>query len=155
MNNQNLSKKFAGISLSLTHTAHIRAQLAIITSLEYFSEVGVAWMGNDFSNQFLELEVEATEETELAVWNLEENSPGRSIFVGLGERAEIPVSQFAVFLDKNRKRLGWFYFYLRGSGGNLHVVDANWSSGLRAGWCVSISEDLNVRMRNSQIVSLN
>ncbi|MEK7536857.1 MAG: hypothetical protein AAB584_00205 [Patescibacteria group bacterium] len=121
--------------LTLLRNVRVPAQPAITTSEKYFKEAGVVWMGNDFKAQFLGLEVPATEEAELAVRKLEEASLDAPILAELGDKAEIPVSQFCAFLAANRESQEWFIFYLIGKNGKPWAVRAFWDSADR-GWRV-------------------
>lgn len=112
--------------ITLLRTVRIAAQPAITTSEEYFKEAGVVWMGENFKAQFLGLEVPAIEETELAVRRLEQNSLDTPILAELGDKAEIFVSQFKVFLNEHRGSNEWFIFYLKGRDKKLWAVDAYW-----------------------------
>lgn len=118
--------------LTLLRTVRIAAQSAITTSEEYFKGAGVVLMTDNFKTQFLDLEVPAAGEAELAVRRLKEASVGAPILAELEEKAEIEVSQFRAFLAENRKG-EWFVSYLRGRNGKLWAVDACWLGG---GWGV-------------------
>lgn len=135
-------KRFAGGAgrivfdlLTLLRTVKVDAQSAATTSAEYFAEAEVKSMGDNFKTQFLGLEVGATEEAELAVRKLEQNSLDAPIMAELGDRTEVSVLQMKAFLAVNRGSSEWFIFYLRGKDGNLWAVYACWYSGLE-GWCV-------------------
>ncbi|MBI1974677.1 MAG: hypothetical protein HYS51_02440 [Candidatus Zambryskibacteria bacterium] len=121
--------------LTFLRTFSIAAQPAITTSKEYFEEAGVKWTGDNFKAQFLGLEVPETAETELAIHKLEQASLDAPILAERGDKAETAVSQFKVFLAKNRKSSEWFIFYLRGRDGNLWAVHAYWDTG-DGGWDV-------------------
>ena len=121
--------------LTLIHTITIPAQSAVTTSKEYFEEAGVKLMGSNFEAQFYGLEVETTNEVELAVRKLEQDSLDAPILTELGDKSEISVSQFRTFLATNRESKEWFIFYLRGKDGNLWAVGARWYSA-RRGWDV-------------------
>ena len=122
--------------LTLLRTWRVAAQPAVTTSKEYFAEAGVVLTGSNFENQFYGLEVSATEETELAVRKLEEDSLDAPIMAELGDKVEVSVSQFRAFLAAHRESTEWFIFYLRGKDGLLWAVYAGWDSGL-GGWSVS------------------
>ena len=121
--------------LTLLRTVVVFSKPAVTTSKEYFKEAGVVWMGDNFKAQFLDLEVGATEEAELAVRKLEKASLDAPILAELGDKAELEVSQFQVFLAANRGSSEWFIFYLRGRDGNLWAVDAFWYADY-VGWYV-------------------
>ncbi|KKR29762.1 MAG: hypothetical protein UT62_C0030G0001 [Parcubacteria group bacterium GW2011_GWC1_39_8] len=80
--------------LTLLRTVHIASQPAGITSEKYFEEVGVQRTSSNFKSQFYGLEVAATDEVELTVYKLEENSLDASILAELGDKTETSVSQF-------------------------------------------------------------
>jgi len=123
-----------------TILAFLRTQLiaplaAITASEEYFGEVEVKWMGDNFKAQFLGLELPCTERAEMKVAKLEKSSLDALILAELGDKAEITVSQFREFLGCNCASPEWFIFYLRGKDGNLWAVLASWSAG-GGGWRV-------------------
>jgi len=142
--------------LTLLRTVHIASQPAGITSEKYFEEVGVQRTSSNFKSQFYGLEVAATDEIELTVYKLEENSLDASILAELGDKTETSVSQFHAFLAANSKSSEWFIFYLRGKDGNLWVVDAYWSSDY-GGWSVNANsiENLNRWNAGNHVVSRN
>lgn len=121
--------------LTLMRTVRIAAQPALTASEEYFKEAGVVWTGSNFQAQFLGLEVPATEEAELDVRKLEEDSFNEPILEVLGDKAEISPSQLRAFLAANRESPEWFVFYLHGKDGNLWAVRALWG-GAEGGWRV-------------------
>ena len=130
-------KKVATVTLlTFLRTVRIAAQPAVTTSEKYFKEAGVVVMWDNFKAQFLGLEVPATEEAELVVRKLEQDSPDAPILTELGDKAETSVSQFKAFLAANRKSTEWFIFYLRGKDGNLCAVYASWDAG-DDGWGVN------------------
>lgn len=142
--------------LAFVRTVRIAAQPAITTSEEYFKEAGIYSMGGNFKNfkaQFLGLEVQATDEAELAVHRLEQDSLDKPIMAELGDRAEISVSQFCAFLAANRESTEWFIFYLKGENGKSWAVGAGWYSG--GGWSVDADSvtDPDGWGRGSQVVS--
>lgn len=119
--------------LEFVRTVTIGAQPAVTTNKKYFEDAGAKWMGENFQNQFLGLEVSETKEIELAVRKLTEDSLDEPILKELGDKAETSVSTFHTFLNQNRESSEWFIFYLRGKDGNLWAVSAHWSSG-DGGW---------------------
>lgn len=140
--------------LAFLRTVRIPAQSAITTSEEYFKEAGVVWMDDNFKTQFLGLEVSATEETELAVRKLEEDSFDESILAELGNKAEIYVSQMWAFLNAHRGSPKWFIFYPKGK---LWAVGADWDVD-DDGWRVfafSVSGPPLGWLRGRQAVSQN
>ena len=106
-----------------------------ITSKEYFKEVGVISMGNNFKAQFLGLEIPQLQNSELAIWKLEKNSLDNPILEELGDKAEISISQFHAFLAANRESSEWFISYLKGKNGKLWAVSAYWNTDF-GGWGV-------------------
>ena len=142
--------------LTLIRTVVVFSKPAVTTSKEYFKEAGVRWMGKNFETQFLGLEVEATEEVELAVRKLEQASLDAPILVELGGKAELTVSQFQTFLAANRGSSEWFVFYLKGKDGNLWAVYAYWYSDY-GGWHVNADEVTNPDrwFAGHQVVSRN
>jgi len=121
--------------LNLIRTLWVSAQPAVTTSEDYFKEAGVVVMGDNFQNQFLGLEIGASERTEFTIRKLEKESLDRPILDELGDKAEISASQFKAFLAENRRSPEWFIFYLRGRDGNLWAVIAHWNSVID-GWYV-------------------
>jgi len=99
--------------------------------------MGVNWMGDNFETLFVGLEVSATKHTTLAVSKLEQCSVGGPILTELGNRAEITIFQFLVFLSQNKESSESFICYSRGKDGNLWAVDAVWSTG--GGWDLGAS----------------
>jgi len=142
--------------LTLIRTVVVFSKPAVTTSKEYFKEAGVRWMGKNFETQFLGLEVEATEEVELAVRKLEQASLDAPILAELGGKAELTVSQFQTFLAANRGSSEWFVFYLKGKDGNLWAVDALWSAD-DVGWSVNANSVGSPRRWDAdrQVVSRN
>jgi len=142
--------------LTLIRTVKVAAQPAITTSKEYFKEAGVVLTGSNFENQFYGLEVAATDEAELAVRKLEQDSLDAPILTELGDKAETSVSQFRAFLAENRESTEWFIFYLRGKDGQLWAVDAGWSAD-SGGWRVRASSvsDPGRWSAGRQVVSRN
>lgn len=120
---------------TLLHTWTSPAQPTITTSESYFEGAGVVLMRDSFKAQFIDLEVLASQARGLSVDKLVENSPDALILLQLGDKAEIPVSQFNDFLSKHRESTERFVFYLRGKDGNLRSVSASWSA-RRLGWVV-------------------
>jgi hypothetical protein len=121
----------------LTHvrTWKAPAQGAVTTSRKYWEDAGVKRMGIDFEVQFLDLEVPAVESSELAIAELEEDSPDTTIFAELGSHAETAVSHFREFLRGYEETDEWFIFYLRGKDGHVWAVNAGWDS-VDGGWYV-------------------
>ena len=111
--------------LTLLRTVRVSAQPTITASEEYFNEAGVVLANDTFQTEFYGLEVLATEEAELAVRKLEEESFDAPILAELRDKAEISASQFRAFLAANRESREWFIFYLSGRNG-LWAVDARW-----------------------------
>ena len=113
--------------LNLLRTMPVPIQTAITTE-EYLREAGVVSMGSNFRTQFLGLEI--GELAELAVHELIEASLDAPILAELGDKAEISISQFRVFLSANRKSREWFVFassvdYPNGWYADYQVVSRN------------------------------
>ncbi len=142
--------------LSFVRTATIPAQPAVMTSEDYFKEAGVVWMNDNFKAKFFGLKVEAREQTEFAICKLEQDSLDAPILAELGDKAEMPVSQFKQFLSDNRESSEYFILYLRGKDGNLWAVSAYWLTGYD-GWRVSSSSVANPHrwLAGRQVVSRN
>ena len=124
--------------LTLLRTVRVVAQPAGTTSKEYFEKAGVKWAGSNFEDYFYGLEFPASEDTELVVRKLEQESLDSPIFAELGDKAEISISQFHAFLTANHASPEWFIFYLKGKDGNLWAVYAFLDSFIR-GWRVDAS----------------
>lgn len=122
--------------LTFLRAVQISAQAATTTSKEYFEEARVAWISDNFQNQFLGLEVAESPEADLVVSRLEEDTLDVPILAELGDKAEISPSQFRAFLAANRGSTEYFIFYLRGKNGELWAVRARWHAGY-GGWRVS------------------
>lgn len=139
---RDLGKVSVNSNLTLLRTERIAAQPVITTSKKYFEEAGVTLMGPDFESQFVDLEVAATPETEMAVRKLEKNSFNAPILVELGEKAVTSISQFREFLVANRKSRELFTFYLRGKDGNIWAVQTCWFAPF-GGWRFHVSRDVD------------
>lgn len=140
--------------LTFVSFVKVAAQPVVVTSMEYFKEAGVSWIGGNFEAQFLGLEVPAVGEAELKLDKLEEWWPVKDLVLeewgsvdnlvitelGGEGKAEIWVSQFRTFLKCNCENSKKFMFFLRGKDGKLWVVDAGWISvkvdhdDIRCGW---------------------
>jgi hypothetical protein len=124
--------------LTVVREVALGVQSAVTTSAEYFKDAGVVWTNNNFDNQFVGLKVPAAPSTDFIVRKLEQNSLDAPIIAELGgeKNAEISVSHFKDFLQKNRKSTEWFIFYLNGKDRNLWAVDVYWLSD-DGGWNVN------------------
>ena len=135
-----------GSNLTPSRETKISAQPSVVTSVKYFEDAGVTWMGHLFRSEFLNLEVPATNTVNLTVHKLKQNSSDAHIIIELGgeKRVEILATQFREFLSQNRESNDIFLFYLRGKKGTLWAVDSNWNNG---GWRVGANSNTVIPVR--------
>lgn len=123
--------------LTFLREVSLGAQPTLTTSEKYFEDAGVMWMGRNFQELFIGLEVPSVSSADLVVRELEKDSLDAPIISELGGegKAETYVSHFVDFLSKNKESLMRFIFYLRGKDGNIWAVDAYWYADV-GGWNV-------------------
>ena len=107
------------------------ASPAITTSKEYWEEVGVKWAGEDFWDQFLNLEIPEAPEGKYLLQRLDPPTVSHRA-VGelkrLGDKAKTPVSHLGAFLNSHRRKPGSFLTFAVGKDKHLWAVYFDWST---------------------------
>lgn len=94
------------------------SQLEIHPELDEFDDA--------FRDQFIGLEISATPEAEIHVWEPKQKCLSQSILDELGQDAKVGFSQFCVFLDSRTiKTAGEFVTFLCGKDGRSQPVRAS------------------------------